>query len=88
MTCITIFAPNTENSLELNWLDASGNILNNTNLSIYYDLSSGLEEYTLQLEFGGIFLSDAGLYTCQAIANYVGGPQVMTVSKNITVESE
>jgi hypothetical protein len=87
LTCIAILAPRTDIDWELNWLNSNNVILENTNL-ITRDTIIGAQKNTVVLMFDEVRLSDADLYTCQAIANYSGGSQVKMSSTRLNVESK
>lgn len=90
LTCIATLAPRTDVEWKLNWLDSNNNNHeNNTNLTTTNaNTGIGAQKNIFVLDFHQIFLSDADVYTCQAIANYSGGSQVKMATTSLYVESE
>ena len=87
LTCIAMLAPRTDIDWELNWLNSNNVTYENTKLTTR-DATTGAQINTLVLIFDEVDLSDADLYTCEAIANYSGGPQVKMSSTILNVESK
>ena len=87
LTCIATLAPRTDIDWELNWLNSKNVIYWNTNLTTT-DTNTNSQKNTFVLIFNEVYLSDADVYTCQAIANYSGGSQVRISSTRLNVESK
>ena len=87
LTCMATLAPRTDIDWELNWLNSNNVICDNTNLTTR-DTITGAQINTLVLILDEVDLSDADLYTCEAIANYSGGPQMKMSSTILSVESK
>lgn len=87
LTCIATLAPRTDIDWELNWSNSNDVTHENTNLTTR-DTITGAQINTLVLIFDEVDLSDADLYTCEAIANYSGGPQAKMSSTILNVESK
>ena len=87
LTCIAMLAPRRDIDWEINWLNSKNVTCENTNLTTR-DTNIGAQKNNLVLFFDEVYLSDADVYTCLAIANYSGGSQVQMSSARFNVESK